>query len=440
MALGGALTGGYAQQAASQATAQVAAQAAAQSLRPASTQAGIYCGFASKERRTEFYQNFLNNYIRKELALPLADSTEDDWSDPFWGMELLQYRTPYTQDRISKVWEHMEERSPRFRQAFLELIYTNYPGLFRAQVAQLLRSTPDVRLFALCAEYLMKDPGDTADRRLIRQEIALRMDTSMDATIDLLRRHLNHEGVPTLTPPMDDLFSPSFLPGCILVYSIQRSNRDYPGLLIIRQGDGRFLKNPDSTYFAVPQLARSITGLPDYLHDGNTPQGIYLMNGIGRSQSRFLGPTPDIQLQMPYETPPARFLKDESITDTAWSEDLYKRLLPPDWAADFAIYGSFYAGQVGRREVIAHGTTIDPNYYKGSVWFPQTPSLGCLCASELWDDHGKRIFSDQQKIIDALAQTDGNDGYLVVVDLDDRAAPVRLNDVYGAMQAAAVNH
>jgi hypothetical protein len=62
--------------------------------------------------------------------------------------------------------------------------------------------------------------------------------------------------------------------------------------------------------------------------------------------------------------------------------------------------------------------------------------LGCLCASELWDEHGKRIFSDQQKIIDALAQTDGNDGYLVVVDLDDRAAPVHLSDVYGALAAA----
>lgn len=402
-------------------------------------QAGVYCSFATRQRRAEFYQNLVTNYIHKDLALPLADSTEDDWSDPFWGMELIQFRTPYIRDRISRVWDHMEERSPGFQRAFLELIYTNYPGLFPAQVAQLLQTTPDVHLFALCAEYLMKDPGDTADRRLIRREIALRMDTSRDATIDLLRRHLNHEGAPTLTPPMEDLFSPDFLPGRIVVYSLQRSDRDYPGLLVIRQGDGHFLRNPDSTYFAIPQLARSITNLPYYLHDGNTPQGIYLMNGIGVSQSRFLGPTPNIQLQMPYETTPGRFLKDEAITDTAWTEDIYKRLLPRDWAADFDIYGSFYAGQVGRREVIAHGTTIDPVYYKGSVWYPETPSLGCLCASELWDEQGLRIYSDQQKIIDALATAEGDDGYLVVVDLDDRPAPVRLSDVYSAMEAAAKN-
>jgi hypothetical protein len=408
--------------------------AAAGVSQPLPARTGVYCSFASKARRAEFYGNLLDNYIRKELALPLTDSTEDDWSDPFWGMELVQYRTPYTEGRISGVWDHMEERTPGFQRAFLELIYTNYPGLFRSQVARLLQATTDVRLFALCAEYLLRDTGDTADRRLIRREIALRMDTSRDATVDLLRRHLNHEGAPTLTPPMEDLFSPAFLPGRVVIYSIQRSNRDYPGLLLIRQGDGHFLKNPDSSYFAIPQLARSITNLPYYLHDGNTPQGIYLMNGIGISQSRFLGPTPNIQLLMPYEASPGSFLRDDTITDTTWSEDLYKRLLPPDWAADFAIFGSFYAGQVGRREIIAHGTTIDPDYYKGSIWFPQTPSLGCLCASELWDDHGKRIFSDQQKIIDALATTEGDDGYLVVVDLDDRSAPVRLSDVYGWMQ------
>ena len=401
---------------------------------PAVMQQGVYSSFASRQRRDEFYQNLLKNYIRKELALPLADSTEDDWSEPFWGMELIQFKTPYTQDRITRVWDHIGDRSPDFQHAFLELIYTNYPGIFRSQVVQLLHSTADVHLFALCAEYLLKDPGDQESRTMIRREMALRMDTTRDATIDLLRHRMNHEGVPTLTPPMEDLFSPSFLPGQTVAYSIQRSNRDYPGLVIIRQSDGHFLKKPDSSYFSVPQLARSITNLPYYLHDGNTPQGIYLMNGIGISGSRFLGPTPNIQLLMPYEATPARFLKDDSITDTAWTTDLYKRLLPPDWAADFNIYGTFYAGQVGRREVIAHGTTIDPDYYKGSTWYPQTPSLGCLCASELWDKDGRRIYSDQQKIVDALATDNGAIGYLIVVELDDRAGPVGLGELIQWMQ------
>jgi hypothetical protein len=402
----------------------------------AATPPDVYCDFASRQRREAFYQNFLVNYIQRDLPMALTDSTEDDFSDPFWGMELLQYKTPFTLNRITRVWDHLNERTLVFQRAYLELICTNYPSIFREQVLGLLQRTTDIRLFACCAEYLLAQQSDTTARRLIRQQIALRVDDPPDVTIDLLRHRLNHEGSPTLTPPFEDLLAASFLPGQTIVYSIQRSNRDYPGLVIIRKADGHFLKNPDSSYFGVPELARSITNLPYYLHDGNTPQGIYLIAGFGHSQSHFLGPTLDIQMRMPYEAHPSEFLKDDSITDTTWNIDQYKRLLPPDWSGDFNIYGSFYAGLVGRREIIAHGTTIDPNYYRGRVWYPQTPSLGCLCASELWDDQGKRTYSDQEKIAEGLLTAGGADGYVVVVELDDQNRPVSLGELSGWMQKA----
>ena len=45
-----------------------------------------------------------------------------------------------------------------------------------------------------------------------------------------------------------------------------------------------------------------------------------------------------------------------------------------------------------------------------------------------------RELSDQQKLIDDLAMADGDDGYLVVVEVDDRAAPVQLSDVYSLLR------
>lgn len=398
--------------------------------------APVYSTFASKARRKAFYQNFLVNYIQRDLPRPLADSTEDEWSDPFYGMELMGYKTTYTLSRITQAWEHMGERSFDFQQAFLELVYTNYPRIFKAQVSQLLQQTRYERIFAICAEYLLADPGDNASRSLIRRELAARIDTSKDITLELLRKRMNHEGVPTLTPPIEDLLSASFMPGQVVVFSLQRSNRDYPGLIIVRKSDGTFMKNGDGSVFAVPQLARSITNLPYFVHDGNTPQGIYRMEGFGESGSQFLGPTPNIQLRMPYEVTPAVFFHDKWIGDTTWRLEQYRRLLPASWSADFFMYGSFYAGMIGRREVIAHGTTIDPNYYKNSVWFPQTPSLGCLCAHESWDDQGKRISSDQQKIIDAVDSAGGAHGYLVVVDLDDWPGPVTLASIQDKLKAA----
>lgn len=394
----------------------------------------VYSTFATKTRREAFYQNFLKNYIQRDLTLPLADSTEDDWSDPFYGMELLHYKTPFTKQRITQVWDHIDERSEEFTEAFLELIFSNYPTLFRSQVEALLQRTPSDRVLVLCAEYLLLDHGDNAARALIRGRLAARLDSGADVSLELFRRRLNHEGVPSLTPPLEDLLS--FQPGKVVVFSFQRSNRDYPGLVVVRRADGTFIKGPDSNYFAVPQLARSITNLPYYTHDGNTPQGIYRMDGLGFSHNEFLGPTLNIQMRMPYEVLPARFFRDDGLTDTTWYLEAYKALLPPSWREDFAMQGAFYAGKTGRREVIAHGTTIDPDYFKGSVWYPQTPSLGCLCAGERWDDDGKRVYSDQQKLIDALDSAGGADGYLVVVELDDWPGPVTLASVSAYMNAA----
>ena len=386
----------------------------------------LHSNFASKAGRKAFFQNFLVNYIQRDLPLPLADSTEDDWSDPFYGLELMRYKTPYVLQRITQAWDHMDQRTVGFQRDYLELIYTNYPHIFRSQVSALLRSTPNERIFALCAEYLLADPGDNADRQLIHRELEARLDTSRDVTLELLRKQLNHIGVPTLTPPLEDLLSPDFLAGEVVVFSFQRSNRDYPGLVIVRRGDGTFLRNPDSSYVAIPQLARSITNLPYFLHNGNTPEGIYRMEGIGYSSSMFLGPTGNLQLRMPYEVTPAAFFHNRSISDTAWRLEAYAHLLPHAWNQDFSMYGAFFAGLAGRREIIAHGTAIDPTYYKDCVWYPETPSLGCLCAGESWGEGGKRLSSDQQKIVDALDTAGGSQGYLVVVDLDDWPGPVTI--------------
>jgi hypothetical protein len=398
--------------------------------------APVYSTFASKARRKAFFDNFLVNYIQRDFPLPLADSTEDDWSDPFWGLELMGYKTPYILNRITQAWEHMAERSFSFQQAYLELICTNYPHIFKARVSAFLQQTANERIFALSAQYLLADPGDVASRNLIKKELEVRMDTTHDVTLALLSKQLKHEGSPTLTPPLEDLFSASFLPGQVVVYSLQRSNRDYPGLVIVRRGDGTFLRNPDSSFFAVPQLARSITNLPYYLHDGNTPQGIYRMEGFGVSGSQFLGPTPNLQLRMPYEVTPAVFFHNRWLGDTAWRLEHYARLLPGAWSQDFAMYGAFFAGLVGRREVISHGTTIDPGYYTGKVWFPQTPSLGCLCAHESWDEQGRRLGSDQLRIVEGVRNAGGAQGYLVVIDLDDWPGPVLLSTVQDRIAAA----
>jgi hypothetical protein len=224
-----------------------------------------------------------------------------------------------------------------------------------------------------------------------------------------------------------DLLNQNFLPGEIILYSFQRKNRDFAGVAILRNKEGKFIRDSTNKIFNVSQLARSLSNLPGYITNGNTPQGIFRMKGFDVSLNHFIGPTPNIQLSMPVEATLQHFLKDSCITDSTWNIAYYAGLLPQNLKKYLPLYQTYYAGLAGRSEIIAHGTTIDPEYYKGKSYYPHTPSLGCLCAKEIWD--GKRMESNQQKLVFALLQAGGADGYCVVIEIDDKQQPVTIEEI-----------
>jgi hypothetical protein len=236
-------------------------------------------------------------------------------------------------------------------------------------------------------------------------------------------------------PPLKDIFSDSFLTSQTVIYSLQRSNRDYAGLAIIRKPDGTFLKDSTGNYFHILQLAKAITAYPFYITNGNTPQGILRFTGFQVSRLLYIGPTQNLQMQLPYEDSPDVFFNDSNFIDTSWSSALYASLLPPTWKNYAGIYESFYAGEMGRSAVIMHGTTIDPEFYKAQTYYPQTPSLGCLCSYEEWNDSGYRVHSNQQQIVDALNNIGATDGYVVVIDMDDKHNAVSIEEVKPLLDA-----
>ena len=94
------------------------------------------------------------------------------------------------------------------------------------------------------------------------------------------------------------------------------------------------------------------------------------------------------------------------------------------------LYESFYAGKAGRTEIIAHGTTINTDYYRNQSFYPLTPTQGCLCTREIWSTvNGKRVESDQQKLVDALKVAGGANGYCMVIEIDDQQKPVSINEI-----------
>ena len=274
--------------------------------------------------------------------------------DAFWGMELIRYKNPWADSRIYTAFDSIEKRSISFKRALLELLFTNYSFEFTKQVTQIMYSAENDKIFAMCAEYLIKAKPElkSAVAAILIKKLALNKD---GAILNQLDFRMNDVPGKNRLPDIKALLHHPFFKNATIVFSFQRSNRNYPGLVAVRDSVGDFVKDLYGNFFSVPQLARSITNLPGYLTNGNTPQGIYRMFGTDVSRSNFIGPTPNIQLTMPFETSLQHFMNDSSITDTIWTNDWYKKLLPESWKNYYPIFGSFYAGRAGRTEIISHG-------------------------------------------------------------------------------------
>jgi hypothetical protein len=385
--------------------------------------------------RVKLYRNIITKTIGQNLSLPLTDSTEENWQGAFWGMELIRYKSPWATARISYAVGSIEKRSPNFQRALLELLYTNYQKIFAAKIFFLLNTTDNAKIFTMCAEYLLQADSSKSNIKKIAAIVLQKQQQFINSKQEIyLLAELAATFTPQITVSKQELFTTLFnkntLPGNTILYSIQRKNRNYPGIAVVRNADGSFITNTDNSIFYIPQLARSITNLPGYLTNGNTPQGIFRMTGFDVSSSGFIGPTTNVQLVLPFETSAQNFLKSTSFTDSILTEETYKKLLPEKFRSYKPLLGSFYAGAIGRTEIIAHGTTINPAFYIGQPYYPHTPSLGCLCTKEIWSEKdGRRLESDQQKLVIALQKTNSINGYCIVIEIDDQHKAVGINEI-----------
>lgn len=385
-----------------------------------------------KTNRDKLYQNLVNNSIHKNLSVTLSDSTEEDWQGAFYALELIRYQSPWVNSRIDSAALMMNTLSVSFQRAALEMLYSNYPEKYYQQVKYLLMGTSDAKIFAMCAAYILNSSKANEDLSFLKvktqQQLALQPNHPI---LEQLQFQLQTHAQSLNVPDISLLLQADYLKGHNIVFSFQRKNRNFPGLVLVRKGDGTFIRDSSSGLpFTVPQLARSINNLPGYITNGNTPEGIFRMKGYDVSTNGFIGPTANVQLTMPFEKSAGHFTADENNKDTVWDIRYYKNLLPAPLQNYYPLLQSYYAGKAGRTEIIIHGTTVNPAYYRQQPYYPLTPTMGCLTSKEIWDETtGRRAESDQQKIIQALIAAGGADGYTIVVNMDDEQRSVLLADM-----------
>lgn len=382
--------------------------------------------------------------IKQNLSLALTTETEENWQDAFNAIEVINYQSALVNSKVALAFTQIQNRTPQFQRSLLELCYAKFPVTYNAIVKKTFDTVSHFKILAMCGEYLLlpQNKAKFASAIYTRIENLIKNDSANKTNPFLISLAINARfqmGFAKETPTeralnllkyVPDFLSKDYLPGNVIVYSFQRKNRNYPGLAIVRSDDGSFVKDKDDTYFSVPQLARSINNLPGYLTNGNTPQGVFKMNGFDVSKLDAIGPTENLQLALPVECTKQQYFNDSAIADNNWQQQDYKNILPKHWRGNVTIYEAFFAGLAGRTEIIAHGTTVNPEYYKGQPYYPHTPTEGCLCTKEIWSNiDGKRVESNQQKLIDAVKKAGGANGYLIVINIEDEQKPVTLKDI-----------
>ncbi len=391
----------------------------------------IYTDFVLYQRRVKFDKYMREKTINEAFTLPLDSNTEYRYESACWAISQFMLQSPEIKNGIERMLLHFDSLQYSTKRALLEVLYGVYPETHTATMKRLLAKETEPKLFAMEVLYLFAANTSKNNLQFLQKQTDKQF--PINDTLDILRelkKYLSYHNklIQQQTPPLNELFANQKLLRQKIIYSFQRWNRDYPGLAIIQNANGSFARDSLGKLLMFGELTRAASNLPYFITNGNTPEGIFSIQGIDISHNNFLGPTPNIQLVMSFEADSVYWHNGYDSTKDALSN--YLNLLPFSWRSYQPMTEAFYAGKIGRTEIIAHGTTLDPEYFKGKPFYPFTPTLGCLCAKEIWNiTTGKFLQSEQFNLVNAFLSTPGDTGYLFVINLDNKQKSVSQREI-----------
>lgn len=399
---------------------------------PAQTSDSVFSKDATRPAQQKLYQNISRNIIQKNLRDSLSINNADAWATAFDAILLVNQKSAWIDQKISEAVSKSAAMPVYFQIKLIALLQGQHRYGFRENMEKNWANVKDTGLAAMTAWYLYC--SDSGRQHMVAS--AFRNHPLYDSAKPMMRMVYKQmqakPEMPDLNRIISAILSPYYLRGHTITFCLLPQNRDYPGLIVVRDSSGNWLRDDHQQINHVPVLARSISNMPGIFHLGNTPRGLYRMDGFGRSLSGMIGPSENVQMTMPYEYKAGHFFMDSSLQDNEWSLDMYKKLLPPEAEGYEPLHESFFAGQSGRTEIIIHGHTTNPLWYRDAAFWPMIPSNGCLTTKERWDEtNGLRLESGQQELTNLIRKAGGPNGYLIVLDIPFRDKAMELADIIG---------
>lgn len=384
---------------------------------------GIHSEFVLAKRRASFKKYLIEKTIQETFSGPLNQNTEYKFENACLSATQFLIKNQYSQRGFDKMFEQYFQLERSARLALLTAVYGIYPATYKAKIKEVLPYEKDPKCFAIAALYQFR--GDSSIQFKNNLLSQMRRQFANSYQIDMLRELTKYlqqyrNQVRTPTPNIQELFRYQQLWKQKTIYSFQRWDRNYSGLCIVQLKNGRFARDAAGKLLMFKQLARAGSGLPYFITNGNTPQGVYRIAGARVSIDKLIGPTPTLQSIIPFQSDSV-FYRGLPIDRSLSPLDNYKKLLPPSWQSYPPMQESFYGGKVGRRYIVVHGSTLDKGFFEGYSFYPNSPTDGCLSTLESWDEStGGILHSDQLQLVNTFIKSPDNMGILEVINLDNK--------------------
>lgn len=419
---------------------------------------------ARQQQKREQAQLLTPEYFNLQ-AYPVSDRTETHWRKLLWATAIIEPQDEFVGMTIRSILQlaqrptlsmaqrrivHMalqvgtqlylsqSSGSHAFKAVFETILETNTNEQWVAMAVSALARTPDLgsQVGFTYPPQSHPDVGKWLERIKVRFPHWRNNNSLYTTLVDI------GQPKPSL-PPLNDLFTWSIAPNQFHLYVLCRPNRFILCQAILKDPQGSWVREGDRLW-SIPLMGRSLHHLTWNFGRGNTPQGIYRVEGtIPQPDTEFFrayGLFPLVNLFVPWESGVNQFLAGRkgygfsSLTD-------YQSLLPPQWRSYYPIQQSYWAGKGGRGLFRIHGSGEPATFFTNNqmentsrLW---NPAIGCLSALELYDESGRLQRADMPTLLQKLSSVGGNQftGYLIVVDIPgDDTSPVSLSDLMGSLK------
>jgi len=367
---------------------------------------------------------------------PVTESNASHWQNSLWAIGVLAPEKNYAVQALKNILQmttaaNLSDPQKGIIDTAMQVgveLYTLKPevyGKLQPYFLRTINSSTDSQWVALSLAALAKSPKPQIEKLNLTvqqrfpnwaQDIHLRNAIQGG-------RQLKVSAIPNLA----DLLKWQVAPQQAHMYVLCRPNRDILCLAVLKDRNGKFLKQGKQLWSA-PLLLQSLRNLDWYFSNGRTPQGIYRMEGVSLQPDddvfHAYGQFSLVNLFIPFEDGVKAFLPNQKGKFTG-NLPAYQSLLPPTWRNYVPIQQTFWAGNVGRSLFRIHGSGAAINFFQNKAAvvnaknFDWNATLGCLSALEIYDNRGSLLKADMPKILEALNNVGKGkvDGYLVVVDI-----------------------